>query len=154
MLRMVLRNTIWYRDAIPPGERKYAAPLKRVVFPVYDMAVILLGLFGLLVGFQATDAALPAPGPTVLYTVMLLAGVLCLVGCAFPVLWAVEIAGKTIVLITLTALLITMLTAAATIPGHTGLTITPTILAMMMIPALRLWILGVEIAGRRDSVTI
>ena len=96
MLRMVLRNTIWYRDAIPPGERKYAAPLKRVVFPVYDMAVILLGLFGLLVGFQATDAALPAPGPTVLYTVMLLAGVLCLVGCAFPVLWAVEIAGKTI----------------------------------------------------------
>lgn len=149
MLRTVWRNTIWYRDAIPPLERKYAAPLKRVVFPVYDVAVICLGLFGLLVGFQAIDAALPSPGPTILYTVIFLAGVLCLNGCAFPVLWTVEIAGKTIILITMMVLLLAMLTAAWTIPEHTGLMLTPLIVVMMLIPILRLWILGVEIAGRR-----
>jgi hypothetical protein len=151
VFRTILRHTIWDRDAIPTSELKYAGPLKRVLLPIYDVAVILLGLLGLVVGFQATSAVLPEPGSTVLYMVILVAGALCLVGCAFPALWAVEITGKSGLLVTFMTLLLVMLTASVEIPGHTGLTLIPLIVMVILIPSLRLWVLGVEIAGRRDG---
>jgi hypothetical protein len=150
MLRL-WRASIWHPDAIPLHERKYASPLKRVVFPVFDVAVVVLGIAGLASGFQALRLTFPDPVPTLLYGTLVAMGVICFIGCAFPRLWAMEIGGKILILMTLGVLLVAMLIAGATVPGHTGIVIAPMVFVMMLIPFLRLWILGVEWGGRRDS---
>jgi len=148
MLRKLFRQTIWHPSAIPPLERKYAVPLKRVVFPIYDIVVVLVGLLGLVAGIRAIDEALPAPGPAVLFWTLAVSGVVCFFGCTVPRWWVAEIAGKSAILISLLVVLIAMLVAAFRVDGYTGLTIAPIIVVMLLVPLLRLWILGVEIAER------
>ncbi|MDF2919739.1 MAG: 21, gp21 [Microbacterium sp.] len=150
-MRALWRASIWARDSIPRSERKYAAPLKRVVFPVFDVVVVLLGIGGLGTGFQALRLTFPDPVPTVLYGTLVLCGVVCFFGCAFPRLWVAEIAGKMAILTTLGVLLIAMLIAGTTVPGHTGLVIAPMVFGMMLVPFLRLWVLGVEWGDRGIS---
>ncbi len=150
-MRRLWRASIWHPDAIPRHEWKYAAPLKRVVFPVFDIAVLILGIAGLFSGFQALKLTFPDPVPTLIYGTLVAMGAACFVGCAFPGLWAMEITGKVIILMSLAVLFVAMIIAGATIPGHTGIVIAPMVFVMMLIPFLRLWILGVEWGERRDS---
>lgn len=154
MLRRLWRASIWHRDAIPEVERKYGSPLKRVLFPVYDIAVIILGVAGLRIGFQAVERAFPHPAEAVLYAVLTIAGVVCLIGCSFPRLWLQEIVGKFVILFTLGVVMVAMLVAGATLPGHTGFMVAPILIVMMLPPLLRLWILGWEIAARRRKQVI
>lgn len=146
--RRLARESIWHPDAIPKSEAKYAAPLKRVGFPVFDLVVIVLGALGLRIGFQALSLAFPPPGPTVLYLVLVAAGAVCFVSCAFPRLWLPEIIGKFVIGATLGVVLVAMIVAGVTVPGHTGLMVAPILVVMMLFPLLRLWILGWEIADR------
>lgn len=150
-LAAVGRASIWHRNAIPTLEKKYASPLKRVVFPVYDVAVMLLGVAGLFSGFQALKLTFPAPVPGILYGTLVTMGVLCFVSCAFPRLWLPELIGKLVILMALGVLFVAMLIAGATIPGHTGIAIAPMVVVMMLFPFLRLWILGVEWGDRGAS---
>lgn len=154
MLRRLWRASIWHRDAIPEVERKYGSPLKRVLFPVYDIAVIILGVAGLQIGFQAVARAFPHPAEVVLYAVLTIAGLVCLIGCSFPRLWLQEIVGKFVILFTLGVVMVAMLVAGATLPGHTGFMVAPILIVMMLPPLLRLWILGWEIAARRRKQVI
>src|SRR3546814_5176807 len=148
MFHRLWRASIWHPEAIPRAERKYAIPLKRVLFPVYDIAVIFLGAFGILVGFRAMREAFPEPGPSILYGVLLGAGIACLLGCCFPRLWVMEITGKLIILTILAVVLISMLVAASSVSGYTGLAVVPVMVVMMLPPLLRLWILWVGLSGR------
>lgn len=154
MLRRLWRASIWHPAAIPENERKYGSPLKRVLFPVYDIAVIILGIVGFGTGFQAVARAFPEPAELVLYAVLTVAGVVCLIGCSFPRLWLPEIAGKFVILFTLGVVLVAMLVAGATLPGHTGFMVAPILIVMMLPPLLRLWILGWELAARRRKQVI
>lgn len=148
-MRRLWRASIWHPGAIPLDERKYAVPLKRVIFPLYDIIVVLVGLIGLQAGVKAINEALPEPGPAVLYGALIIAGVACFVGAMFPRLWVVVLVGKSIILTSLIFLLGAMVVAAFSVESYTGLTFTPVIVAMMLVPLLRLWILGIEIAERR-----
>lgn len=150
-MRRLGEASIWHPSAIPPHERKYAAPLKRAVFPVFDIAVVVLGIAGMASGFQALRLTFPDPVPTILYGTLVAMGVACFIGCAFPRLWAIEIGGKILILMTLGVLFVAMIIAGVTVPGHTGIVIAPMVFVMMLIPFLRLWILGVEWGDRRDS---
>jgi hypothetical protein len=145
------RASIWHRNAIPLAERKYASPLKRVLFPVFDVAIVLFGIAGLRVGFQAMTLTFPMPVPSIIYGLLIGAGVVCFVGCAFPRLWLPEIVGKLIILMTLGVLLVAMLIAGTTIPGHTGVAVAPMVFVMTLPPFLRLWLLGVEWGDRGTS---
>lgn len=149
MLRRLHRASIWAPDAIPASEEKYAAPLKRFVFPAFDLVVVVLGVFGLSTGFQAVRLTFPHPIPALLYGTLIVMGVVCFVACHFPRLWAPEIVGKFMIFVTLGVLFIAMLVAANEVPGHTGFVIAPLIVGMALFPMLRLWILGVELAKRR-----
>jgi hypothetical protein len=150
MLRRLYRASIWARGSIPAGERKYAGPLKWFVFPAFDIAMVLLGSFGLASqGFKAIALTFPPPIPAVLYGTLIVSGVLCFGGCVFPRFWPVEIAGKSVILAALFVLIAAMLVAAAEIPGHTGVMISVLLGVASLFSMLRLWILGVEIADRR-----
>ena len=151
LMRRVWAATIWSRGAIPPQERKYASPLKRVIFPVYDAAVALVGYFGLNAGVKAISLAVPDPWPTFLFWGLIVAGVVCFFGCAFPKLWVAEILGKGAILVSLLSLLFAMLVTAWRVEGYTGLAFAPVIVMMIMFPLLRLWILGIEITERRRT---
>ncbi|MFI8593720.1 hypothetical protein ACIGCK_04730 [Microbacterium sp. NPDC078428] len=151
MMRWLWRRSIWHPDAIPPLEAKYATPLKRVVFPLFNVAIILLGVAGAVQGFDAVRQAIPTPFPTVLYGAFITGGAVCMVGCAFPRLWPVEIAGKMFLLGVLAVLMITMLVTAANSPGHPGFAVAVILAVMMLFPSLRLWILGIEWAPRRTT---
>ncbi|MEW1705945.1 hypothetical protein AB0230_01780 [Microbacterium sp. NPDC089190] len=150
-LAAVGRASIWHPDAIPAGERKYASPLKRVLFPVFDAAIILFGIAGLRVGFQAMTLTFPMPVPSIIYGLLIAAGAICFIGCAFPRLWVQEIVGKLVILMTLGVLLVAMLIAGTTIPGHTGVAVAPMVFVMTLPPFLRLWLLGVEWGDRGTS---
>lgn len=151
-MRWLWERMVWHPSAIPPHERKYASPLKRVVFPVYDVVVVLVGYLGLKAGVKAISLALPEPGPAILFGGLMVAGVVCFFGCVFPRLWPAEILGKGVILTSLLAVLFAMLVAAWRVDGYTGLAFAPVIVMMILIPLLRLWILGTEIADRRRPV--
>lgn len=149
LLRALWAASIWHPTAIPPHERKYATPLKRVVLPVYDLILILIGWLGMDEGFEALRLAFPPPGAHLTYGVLIVAGLVCLIGCAFPRLWVTEVAGKLVVMGVLGVILFAMLVAGQTVQGHAGVAAAPMIAGLMLLPLLRLWILGVERAARR-----
>lgn len=148
-MRRLWREWIWHPSAIPVDEAKYASPLKRALFPAFDVIMVVLGLAGLSTGFQALRLTFPAPLPTVLYATLAVAGFVCFVTCQFPRLWAIEVVGKFIILVALAVLFAAMIVAAREIEGHSGLAIAPMIAGLSLIPFLRLWLLAVEWAGRR-----
>lgn len=157
MLRRALdtrlgRASIWHPDAIPhDAGYRYESPIKRVFLPAYDIIIVWLGLGGLVVPLQAVGQALPAPWPIVLYITLASAGAVCFVGIAFPRLWRAEITGKVSILGLLAMLTVSMVLAGLTIPAHTGITITPILIGLMIPPLIRLWTLGSELGDRRAS---
>lgn len=150
LLGAVVRATIWAPDAIPhDAGYRYESPIKRVFLPAYDVIILWLGLAGLLVPLQAVGQALPEPWPAVLYIALAASGIACFFGIAFPRLWHVEITGKVAILGLLMMLTVSMVLAGITIPGHTGITITPILIGLMIPPLIRLWTLGSELGDRR-----
>lgn len=152
MFRRLWRASIWYPAAIPhDAGHRYESPIKRVFLPAYDIVILWLGLGGLVVPLQAVGEALQPPWPTVLYIALAVAGIGCFFGISFPRLWRVEITGKVAILGLLTMLTVSMILAGITIPGHTGITVTPILIGLMIPPLIRLWTLGSELGDRRAS---
>lgn len=148
-LAAVGRASIWHREAIPASEAKYATPLKRVILPAFDIAVMVLGVLGLGTGgFVALRLTLPAHVPCAIYGVIAITGVVCFVGIGFPRLWAVELLGKTLMLGAMLILLGAFLQAGLTVPGHAGVVAAPMVVWGVLILLLRLWIIGVELGKR------
>lgn len=142
--------TIWNAEAIPEHERKYAYPLKRFLFPAFDILVIVLGVRTAFVGTASVDRLFPPSVAQGLYWGFAVIGLLCLIGCTFPKLWRVEIVGKVAVFVLLTCYLVTLqvVTSMDQQPRDAVSVIT---LIAMLIPLLRLWILGIEERDRREG---
>jgi hypothetical protein len=91
-MRALWRATIWHRDAIPLHEQKYAS-LKRVWLPLYDFVAVLAGVAAIVWGSRLLDR-LYGSFTDPIGGFFTLVALVCLAGVAFPRLWAVELAGK------------------------------------------------------------
>lgn len=93
-MRALWRASIWHPDAIPLHERKYAS-LKRVWLPIYDITAVWAGINAAIFGSRLLDR-LYGPVTDLVGVLFAAVALVCLAGVAFPRLWAVEIAGKAV----------------------------------------------------------
>lgn len=147
-MRALFRATIWHRDAIPLLERKYAGPLKWFVFPAFDFIMAVIGARAMFVGVPSIEALYPPAVAEVIYLGWFVLAVVCLVGAVFPRLWPLEIVGKVTLFSVLFLYLIAMRASPTTVDGAKD-AVSGLLLAAMLIPCLRLWILGTELRARR-----
>ena len=148
--RRIARATIWHPDAIPAIEAKYARPLKGFVFPVFDLLMIVAGTRGLIVGMPAIDQLFPPPGPTIIYSVWAFMAAVCFVGAVFPRLWLLEIGGKIALFTALSIYFVALRVASGGDDGAREV-VSVMVAAALLIPLLRLWILGIEERARKES---
>lgn len=94
MMRALWRSTIWHPDAVPVAEGLASRELKRIVLPVFDVLVIVMGLNAVTYGMPSFNLVYSPVIAILAAWVLLAAGVLALVGIAFPRLWIAEAAGK------------------------------------------------------------
>lgn len=149
-MRSVWRSTVWAPGAIPESERKYAEPLKRFVFPMFDVVLLLVGVRGLGAGIPSIERIFPPGIATGYYVAVIVFSLVCLVGAVFPRLWVLEIIGKVSLFSFLTVYLIALRAVASTDGGARD-AISLLVFTAMLIPLLRLWILGIEIRDRKES---
>ncbi|MFD5599911.1 hypothetical protein ACFWHR_07615 [Leucobacter sp. NPDC058333] len=143
------RASIWHPDAIPEGEGKVAADVKRTLLPFYDLVLIGAALLAIRGGMPTfvivyNDAVSGSAAWSLLG-----AASLCLIGVAFPRLWRLEAAAK----ITLTTILLVygvmLLGSSVTEPARGfvgGLTI-----AVCLLPVSRILWLGDEYRKRKAT---
>jgi hypothetical protein len=122
--------------------------LKWFVFPVFDIIMALIGARALVVGVPSIEALYPAEVAYVIYLAWFVLGVVCFVGAVFPRLWPFEILGKVALFSVLFLYLIAMRASPTTVDGAKD-AVSGLLLAAMLIPCLRLWILGIEERDRR-----
>lgn len=144
------KSTIWAKGAIPADELKYAGPLKRFVFPVFDVIMLVVGIRSMFVGIPSIDFHYPPLVAWVLYATWAILAFVCLVGAIFPRLLPLEIGGKIALFSILATYLIALRGVPAMVDGARD-AVSGLVLAAMLIPALRLWILGYEIRPRKAS---
>ena len=94
-MRWLYRQSIWHPDAIPPDEWKFRS-LKRVWLPLYDLIAVWAGFSAVMFGSTILNRLFPPHMVDLLGVAFTTTAVVCLAGVAFPRLWAVEIAGKAI----------------------------------------------------------
>ena len=141
--RNLYRASIWAPDSIPLDEAKYAVPLKRYILPVFDILMVIGGVFAIHSGMPSFEALIRPWAFGLAYMVTIAAGT-ALLGIAFPGLWRLEIVGKILLFV-----LLGMYAIALFLRGnsYTGVTY----LGLSLLPLLRLWIIGWEFAERRDA---
>lgn len=145
-MRGLFRASIWHPEAIPPGEWKYRN-LKRVWLPIYDAIAVVAGIVAALQGSPLLNRLFPDVLVDGLGYGLAVIAFVCLVGVAFPRLWAVEIIGK-IILVSLVAAYATMILIFPATP-------TPNHFVVLMLafslplPLFRLNLLGEEVKERR-----
>lgn len=110
-MRALWMASIWHPDAIPLHERKYAS-LKRVWLPLYDVVAVLAGIAAIAFGSRLLDR-LYGPFTDPIGAFFILVALVCLAGVAFPRLWAVELAGKFV----LVGMIITYIAAIVVSPS-------------------------------------
>lgn len=147
-MRRLFRGTIWDPDAIPALERKYAGPLKWFVFPAFDIIMAAIGARALFVGVPSIESLYPSGVASVIYLAWLILGLVCLVGAVIPKLWPLEIVGKVALFAMLFLYLIAMRVSPTPVDGAKD-AVSGLLLAAMLIPCLRLWILGIELRARK-----
>lgn len=144
------RASIWHPDAIPPDEWKYRS-LKRVWLPVYDVIVVLMGIWALGWGSRLLNELFAPDLLDALGFTLASLGAVCFLGVAFPRLYVVEIVGKT--------LLIGMLggyAAAVWATSDIGIAAGFVVWALTLglpLPLFRLGLLGEEIKERREDAS-
>lgn len=93
-MRRLWRASIWHPDAIPLHEQKYRS-LKRLWLPVYDIIAVLAGITAAVYGSRLLDR-LYGDFTDAIGLFFSFVALVCLAGVAFPRLWALEIAGKSL----------------------------------------------------------
>lgn len=147
-MRWLWERMIWHPGAIPVLERKYAGPLKWFVFPVFDIIMAVVGARAMVVGIPSIEALYPAGVSYAIYVAWLVLAVVCFIGAIFPKLWPFEIVGKVALFAVLFLYLIAMRASPTTVDGAKD-AVSGLLIAAMLIPCLRLWILGIEERIRR-----
>lgn len=147
----IVRASIWHPLAIGPLEQKYRS-LKRVWLPLYDVVAMLAGITAVMYGSRLLDR-LYGDFTDVIGGFFTLVAFVCLLGVAFPRLWAVEIVGKSILI----GMVIAYATAIVLSPSPEQLAakeapswfITVMLLLPLPLPLFRLELLATEWADRR-----
>lgn len=88
------RASIWHPDAIPVLELKYAAALKRRLFPAVDLICIYMGVWGAHYGLPSVDTTYGGIAGRLGGVLFALLGAAALMGIAFPRLYVVEMLAK------------------------------------------------------------
>ena len=139
-------KTIWSPGAIPTDEWKYRN-LKRVWLPMYYAVAVIAGVIAVVQGSPVLNELFMEPVVNLLGVTMSLVAMLCLIGVAFPKLWAVEFA-SVILLVGIVASYVTEVLLFASTPPQTYFT---ALMLTLSLPDLlsRVGILGEEIKERR-----
>ncbi|GAA4774731.1 hypothetical protein [Microbacterium gilvum] len=95
LLRRLWRASIWHPEAIPADEWKFRN-LKRVWLPLYDCIAIYAGIQAMLYGSTLLNRLFPPEWVDSLGLLFTFVATVALLGVAFPRLYAVEIAGKVV----------------------------------------------------------
>lgn len=95
--RRVWAQTIWADGAIPPNEGELARELKRVVLPLFDVVIVVMGLVAIDSGMPSFDILYNIHLSAIASHVLLTAGILAAAGVAFPRLWLAEALGKIVI---------------------------------------------------------
>jgi hypothetical protein len=151
VLRPVKRlheHTIWAKGAIPESELKWATPLRRFAFPAFDFTAIVTSIVGIIVGIPAVDSIAPDWFADILAGLFALAAVVAFAGASFPCLWRLELWGKRVIFTTLGIYFLALMSLAHLESG-TRYFVAGIVLLAMILPAVSLWILGIEIRDRR-----
>lgn len=93
-LRGLWRATIWHPSALPITEGSASREMKRIVLPIFDVLVIVMGLNAVYNGMPSFDLAFPLWVAVGAAWVLLASGVIALIGITFPRLWVAEMVGK------------------------------------------------------------
>lgn len=96
--RAVLKHTIWAPDAVPAIEGVTSREMKQFVLPLFDVAVVIMGVNAIGNGMPSFSLALPGwldPWLSVVAAwVLALGGAVAFIGLAIPRLWVAEAIGK------------------------------------------------------------
>lgn len=95
--RAAWSQTIWAPDAIPAHEGELARDLKRVVLPLFDVVIVIMGLVALNSGMPSFDIVYNLHLSEIAANVLLAAGLLAATGVTFPRLWLAEAIGKIVI---------------------------------------------------------
>lgn len=143
-MRGLWRASIWSKGAIAPSEWKYRN-LKRVWLPLFDVIAVAAAYFAYTQGSRLLYRIF---GPELVDAFAALYGVVaivCLLGVAFPRLWAVEVAGKSVLVGMIVAYIGAILLYSETPPGEPPSYFIVTMLAgLLPLPLFRLGLLGEE----------
>lgn len=94
MMRRLFRASIWHPDAIPVVEGTTSLELKRVVLPLFDGVLIMMGIVAIRYGMPSFDIVHNHVISKIAAWALLVGGVLAFAGVAFPRLWITEVVGK------------------------------------------------------------
>jgi hypothetical protein len=146
-MRRILALSIWAADAIPADEWKYRN-LKRVMFPVIDFLFILGGFSAARYGIPAISEFFPDPVVDLFAYALSAVAFGCLLGVAFPRLWALEALAKSALLSLITGYVAALFLLTAVGEGNRGFVLI--IAAVALCPVVwRLTMLGGEWQDRR-----
>lgn len=143
------RASIWAPGAIPATEWKYRN-LKRVALPILDVVFFLAGLSAAHYGVPAISEFFPVP-VRVFYSYLLsVAALACLIGVAFPRLWPIELAAKSVLIGLLLGYIASLFILTRAGEGNRGYVLTIAI-ASVVLPWWRVSMLGTEWSDRRGN---
>jgi hypothetical protein len=151
VLGRVYKATVWHPSAIPPLERKYASPLKRMFLPMYDVVAVLAGYYAIFSGIPSLDALVPQAVSAVIGFLFITAAFVALVGISFPAAWRAEIGAKLILFGILGTYLIALRVLGIEDADGSRDFVGCVVAMAMLVPLLRLWVLGKEIRDRRED---
>lgn len=93
-MRSLWGASIWARGAIPVTEGSTSREMKRIVLPLFDALVVLMGFNGILNGMPSFALVYDPTITLIASWTLFVAGWVAFVGLAFPRLWYLEAAGK------------------------------------------------------------
>lgn len=93
-MRRLWRESIWHPDAIPATEGSTSREMKRIVLPIFDVLVMLMGFNAVRNGMPSFDQVYDPNVVHMASWVLLVSGFVAFVGLVFPRLWFLEAAGK------------------------------------------------------------
>jgi hypothetical protein len=147
-IQRILRPTIWAKGAIPPAERKYASPLKRVILPLFSLTLVWSGLLAIKYGIPSLETLLPDAQSDAIGWAFALAALVSFIGGVLPRLWGAEMAGYVSLGCLLFVYFLGLRILGANDDGVRGF-LSGIVFSALFLLLFRLWILGIEIRDRR-----
>lgn len=95
--RRIWGETIWAPGAIPAHEGELAQDLKRVVLPIFDAVIVIIGLVAIDSGMPSFDILYNIHLSDLTSHALLIAGIAAGAGVSFPRLWLAEAIGKIVI---------------------------------------------------------